>query len=255
MEKIYLEYSEVRLNYKNEWDNTFRAKIQDDKFKQLFLQIDKLAYELLVKTLKHKDLIRELDDSKHKAWWTPENVVSPEALDAEWETLQATGRANDEIIRKSKNTLYGDYKDFQATCDLLAIKSKDAVLYCLVVIYLENMFDMCTAQKLYEKEVELKKEERDYSNRRLETIQSDRIKGGDNRAKNDPKTQALKAIEEVDYPAAKRVFHLRGWRTKFANDMLVKYKNEGLVSTGTILKLVDRLNKKNGITQKNKNRK
>jgi hypothetical protein len=35
--------------------------------------------------------------------------------------------------------------------------------------------------------------------------------------------------------------------------MLDKYKNEGLVSLETILRLVDRLNKVNGIMQKNKN--
>jgi hypothetical protein len=74
--------------------------------------------------------------------------------------------------------------------------------------------------------------------------------------KEQKKTIELKRlikIEDVDYPAYKHLFHLRGRRTKFANDMLDKYKNEGLVSLETILRLVDRINKVNGIMQKNKN--
>ncbi len=73
---------------------------------------------------------------------------------------------------------------------------------------------------------------------------------GKARADKDSRTKALKDIETIDYPANKHLFHLRGRRDKFAIDMLDKYKNEGLVSKETILRLVDRLNKQNGITQK-----
>ena len=72
-------------------------------------------------------------------------------------------------------------------------------------------------------------------------------KAGLARAENDERTKALKVIESLDYPANKHLFHLRGRRTKFANDMLVKYPC--LISKETVLNLVDRLNKVNGIYQ------
>lgn len=77
---------------------------------------------------------------------------------------------------------------------------------------------------------------------------ADARKGGIARAQNDKKTQALNKIEAVDYPANQHLFHLRGRRNQFANDMLGKYPD--LVSKENILQLVDRLNKTNGITQK-----
>lgn len=81
------------------------------------------------------------------------------------------------------------------------------------------------------------------------------VTNANKRVANDSKTKALKDIENIDYLAYKHLFHLRGRRNKFANDMLVKYKNEGLTSKETILRLVDKLNRENGITQKSKSKK
>lgn len=72
--------------------------------------------------------------------------------------------------------------------------------------------------------------------------------GGKARAANDERSKALKKIETEDYPANKHLFHLRGWRNKFINEMFVKYKV--FESVYSITRLVDRLNKSNGITQK-----
>jgi hypothetical protein len=73
-------------------------------------------------------------------------------------------------------------------------------------------------------------------------------KGGKARAAKDPKTQALRQIEEVEYPLKKHLFHLRGRRNEFVIEMQAKYPV--LVSKDSIERLVDRLNKQNGITQK-----
>lgn len=73
-------------------------------------------------------------------------------------------------------------------------------------------------------------------------------KGGRARAAKDPKTQALKQIEEVEYPLKKHLFHLRGRRIEFVNAMHVKYPI--FTNPDSIMQLVDRLNKQNGITQK-----
>lgn len=77
---------------------------------------------------------------------------------------------------------------------------------------------------------------------------ADSRKGGVNRAKKDERTIALNCIKTEDYPATQHRFHLRGRRNNFANEMLIKYPI--LVSKESILRLVDKLNKKNGITQK-----
>ena len=73
-------------------------------------------------------------------------------------------------------------------------------------------------------------------------------KGGKARAAKDPKTQALKQIEEVEYPLKKHLFYLRGRRIEFVNAMHVKYPI--ITNADSIKQLVDRLNKQNGITQK-----
>lgn len=74
--------------------------------------------------------------------------------------------------------------------------------------------------------------------------------GGKSRAAKDDRTKALKSIEEVDYPKIRHLMNLRGRRTKFAYDMLVKY--EKIQNVASILKLIDKLNKTNNINQKNK---
>lgn len=73
-------------------------------------------------------------------------------------------------------------------------------------------------------------------------------KGGKARAAKDPRTQALKQIEEVEYPLKKHLFYLRGRRTRFVNEMHVKYPM--IINADSIKQLVDKLNKQNGITQK-----
>lgn len=77
-------------------------------------------------------------------------------------------------------------------------------------------------------------------------------KGGKARAAKDPKTQAIKQIEEVEYPLKKHLFRLRGRRTEFVTAMHVKYPI--ITNADTIKRLVDKLNKKNGITQKKTNK-
>lgn len=73
-------------------------------------------------------------------------------------------------------------------------------------------------------------------------------KGGKARAEKDLRTKALRSIEEEDYPKIKKIMHLRGRRTEFANNMLSKYPV--LANTSRILVLIDRLNKLEGITQR-----
>ena len=71
---------------------------------------------------------------------------------------------------------------------------------------------------------------------------------GSGRAARDPRTKALKLIEETEYPLKKHLFHLRGRRTKFVNEMHTKYPI--IANADSIKRLVDKLNNQNGITQK-----
>lgn len=75
-------------------------------------------------------------------------------------------------------------------------------------------------------------------------------KNGKARAAKDIRSQMLKKIEEVDYPTKKHLFHIRGHRVKFINDMFIKYPV--FVDKTSIERRVDKLNKDNGISQKKK---
>lgn len=84
------------------------------------------------------------------------------------------------------------------------------------------------------------------------TNKSMAVNGGKARAAKNPKTQALKQIKEVEYPIKKHLFHLRGRRTEFVNEMHAKYPI--ITNIDSIKQLVDRLNKQNGITQKSQSK-